>query len=78
MYIISLENVNMRGAKIEFHRGQTVFSFEVNSFFIFFCFLATVRPPPGFECKSLSSHMPMIDDPSILWSKTIDAGQYHG
>lgn len=33
-----------------------------------------VRPPPGFECKSLSGQMPMIDDPSILWSKTVDAG----
>ncbi|KAL9978483.1 hypothetical protein ACROYT_G016004 [Oculina patagonica] len=33
-----------------------------------------VRPPPGFECKSMSSHMPMIDDPSILWSKAIDTG----
>ncbi|XP_020608900.1 CCR4-NOT transcription complex subunit 4-like isoform X3 [Orbicella faveolata] len=33
-----------------------------------------VRPPPGFECKSLSGQMPMIDDPSILWSKAVDAG----
>ena len=36
---------------------------------------STVRPPPGFECKSPSGHhMPMLDDPSILWSKAIDAG----
>lgn len=33
-----------------------------------------VRPPPGFECKSLSGQMPMIDDPSVLWSKTVDTG----
>ena len=36
----------------------------------------TVRPPPGFECKSLSGQVPVIDDPSILWSKTVEAGQY--
>ncbi|KAJ7312808.1 CCR4-NOT transcription complex subunit 4, partial [Desmophyllum pertusum] len=33
---------------------------------------STFRPPPGFECKSPSSHVPKIDDPSVLWSKTID------
>lgn len=30
-----------------------------------------VRPPPGFECKSPSSQMSVIDDPSIVWSKTL-------
>lgn len=31
-----------------------------------------VRPPPGFECKQPSSQMSTIDDPSIVWSKTLD------
>lgn len=31
-----------------------------------------VRPPPGFECKQPPNHMSGIDDPSILWSKTLD------
>ena len=35
-----------------------------------------VRPPPGFECKSPSSHMSSLDDPSILWSKRLEPGQY--
>ncbi|XP_068725103.1 CCR4-NOT transcription complex subunit 4-like isoform X1 [Montipora capricornis] len=33
-----------------------------------------VRPPPGFECKQPSSHLSSVDDPSILWSKTLDPG----
>lgn len=37
------------------------------------------RPPPGFECKSPTSHhMPMLDDPGILWSKALDTGNPQG
>lgn len=36
----------------------------------------TVRPPPGFECKQPANHMSGIDDPSILWSKTLDPGEH--
>lgn len=38
-------------------------------------FFSKGRPPPGFECKSPTSHhMPMLDDPGILWSKALDTG----
>ncbi|XP_032238622.1 arginine-glutamic acid dipeptide repeats protein isoform X2 [Nematostella vectensis] len=30
-----------------------------------------VRPPPGFESKTPDPHIPMVDDPSIVWSKVI-------
>ncbi|XP_031574933.1 uncharacterized protein LOC116308611 isoform X2 [Actinia tenebrosa] len=30
-----------------------------------------VRPPPGFEAKRPDPHIPMVDDPSIVWSKVI-------
>ena len=33
------------------------------------CCLAVVRPPPGFEPKKTENSMPVVDDPSIVWSK---------
>lgn len=40
---------------------------------MYFILLSTVavRPPPGFEAKRPDPHIPMVDDPSIVWSKVI-------
>ena len=48
----------------------------LNSRYSLLACLPSVRPPPGFECKQPPNHMSGIDDPSILWSKTLDPGEH--
>ena len=44
---------------------------KVHNLYFFSLVLSVVRPPPGFEAKKPEPQLPMVDDPSIVWSKAI-------